>query len=113
MNPGLRQQWERFRASEPGHRFRERYENRSRARNQGGNVLHIAKIVLGVLVVPLGLVMVPAPGPGWVVVFLGLALLSDEILPMARGLDKAEILIRKTAARFRRRHLRGRRHRTV
>lgn len=110
MKPGLRKQWERFRDSEPGHRFRDRYENRSRARKQGGNALHFAKIALGLAVVPLGLVMVPAPGPGWVVVFLGLALLSDEILPVARGLDKAEVFLRKTFARFRRRR---RRHRAA
>lgn len=34
--------------------------------------------ILGGLVVVLGLIMVPYPGPGWVVVFTGLAILATE-----------------------------------
>ncbi|MGI4894608.1 MAG: TIGR02611 family protein [Janthinobacterium lividum] len=34
--------------------------------------------VVGVVVVVLGLVLVPLPGPGWLVVFLGLAVLGSE-----------------------------------
>ena len=34
--------------------------------------------LLGALVVLLGLVLVPLPGPGWLVVFLGLAVLGSE-----------------------------------
>ena len=46
---------------------------------------------LGSLVTIVGLVMVPAPGPGWVVVFLGLTILASEfefaqrLLHFARG----------------------------
>lgn len=46
---------------------------------------------LGGLVTVMGLVMVPAPGPGWVVVFLGLTILASEfefaqrLLNFARG----------------------------
>ena len=34
--------------------------------------------VLGLVVVVLGLIMVPFPGPGWLVVFLGLAIWATE-----------------------------------
>lgn len=34
--------------------------------------------VAGALIVPIGIVMIPYPGPGWLVVFAGLALLATE-----------------------------------
>ncbi len=34
--------------------------------------------VVGTVVTVLGLVLIPAPGPGWLVVFLGLAILASE-----------------------------------
>jgi uncharacterized protein (TIGR02611 family) len=34
--------------------------------------------VLGLVIVVIGLIMVPFPGPGWLVVFLGIALWSSE-----------------------------------
>jgi len=34
--------------------------------------------VLGLIVVVIGLIMVPFPGPGWLVVFLGLAIWASE-----------------------------------
>ena len=57
-------------------------------------VFHSKKIIIGVaggLVVLLGLVLVPYPGPGWLIVFAGLAILSTEfkfasrVLKYARG----------------------------
>ena len=39
--------------------------------------------VLGTLVILLGVVMIPLPGPGWLVVFLGVAILGTEF-PTAR-----------------------------
>ncbi|HRN97228.1 MAG TPA: TIGR02611 family protein [Candidatus Saccharibacteria bacterium] len=43
--------------------------------------IHSKKILIGVtggLVVLVGLIMVPYPGPGWLVVFAGLAILATE-----------------------------------
>jgi uncharacterized protein (TIGR02611 family) len=44
--------------------------------------LHLAyRIIVGVIggaITVLGLVLIPAPGPGWLVVFLGLAVLASE-----------------------------------
>ncbi len=45
--------------------------------------------VLGGLVVLLGLVMIPYPGPGWLVVFAGLAILATEFTFAARLLHVA------------------------
>ncbi|MDB5165806.1 MAG: hypothetical protein JWM00_696 [Candidatus Saccharibacteria bacterium] len=46
--------------------------------------------VLGGLVVVLGLIMVPYPGPGWLVVFAGLAILATEFDSARRVLDFAK-----------------------
>jgi uncharacterized protein (TIGR02611 family) len=45
--------------------------------------------VVGILVVILGLIMVPAPGPGWLVVFFGLVILASEFEFAQRVLDIA------------------------
>lgn len=34
--------------------------------------------VLGVLIVIVGLILVPLPGPGWLIVFIGLTVLGSE-----------------------------------
>jgi uncharacterized protein (TIGR02611 family) len=43
--------------------------------------------VIGTLVVLLGLVLVPFPGPGWLIVFLGLGILATEFAWAERLLD--------------------------
>lgn len=43
--------------------------------------------ILGGIVVLLGLVMVPYPGPGWLVVFTGLAILATEFEFARKWLD--------------------------
>ena len=45
--------------------------------------------VLGGLVVLLGLILIPYPGPGWLVVFSGLAILSTEFVFASRVLEYA------------------------
>lgn len=43
--------------------------------------------VLGGLVVLLGLILIPYPGPGWLVVFGGLAILATEFVFAAKVLE--------------------------
>ncbi len=45
--------------------------------------------VVGGLVLLAGLVMIPYPGPGWVVTFAGLAILSQEFAWAQRVMDAA------------------------
>ena len=53
-----------------------------RRRIRSRRKVHLAyRIVVGIIggtVTALGLVLIPAPGPGWLVVFLGLAILASE-----------------------------------
>jgi hypothetical protein len=39
--------------------------------------------------------MIPAPGPGAVIVVLGLAMIADEFRPVASFLDRAELCLRR------------------
>jgi len=52
--------------------------DRVRATRTGRLTLRIVIGVVGVLVVAIGLVLVPLPGPGWLIVLAGLAILSLE-----------------------------------
>ena len=44
----------------------------------GRNVKRIVVTIVGVLVVLIGIVLIPLPGPGWAIVFGGLAILATE-----------------------------------
>ena len=51
---------------------------------------HTRKVAIGIvggLVVLIGIVMIPYPGPGWLVVFAGLAILATEFEFAARVLE--------------------------
>jgi uncharacterized protein (TIGR02611 family) len=65
-----------------------------RARLRGNKVTHLAwRVAVGVVggvVTVAGLIMVPAPGPGWLVVFFGLLILASEFEFAQRLLDFAK-----------------------
>ena len=54
------------------------WRRRIRSTTAGRITLKVVVAVIGVSVVLLGIVMIPLPGPGWLVVFAGLAILSVE-----------------------------------
>lgn len=58
-----------------------------RANPTGRLALKIGIGVLGTLVVALGIVLIPFPGPGWAIVILGLAIWSLEFAWAKRLLD--------------------------
>ena len=53
---------------------------------QRGAISRISVVTAGFLVIALGIVLIPLPGPGWVIVAVGLALLALEF-------DSAERLL--------------------
>jgi uncharacterized protein (TIGR02611 family) len=61
--------------------------------------------VLGAAIVVLGLALVPLPGPGWLIVFLGLGILASEFAWAERLLDFGKAKLRAWLAWVNRRHL--------
>jgi hypothetical protein len=76
----------------PGRRFQERYLRARRAKHSAAK--RIAKVAAGVAVIAVGIVLLPAPGPGLPVVLLGLALIAESSLRVAKTLDRIELRAR-------------------
>lgn len=64
-----------------------RWRERIRANVHTRRVYRAAVAVAGLLVVLAGLALVPLPGPGWVVVFVGVAIWASEFAWAARLRD--------------------------
>lgn len=77
----------------PGHRFQDRYARRRDV--PCGSLRKWATVIGGVVVVLIGIVLLPLPGPGMLVVFAGGALMADHSLFVARLLDRVELGLRK------------------
>lgn len=90
MLEGWKKEWKKLKRSRPGHRFQDRYE---RSHGSGG-ITRFVRPVVGLLIAAAGVVLMPAPGPGWVVFIIGLGLLASDIRFVARGLDWAELRAR-------------------
>src|SRR5215207_3144765 len=94
-----KESWRRFKGSEPGHRFQDRYRRRQEREHGwrdpsrlfyvvGGLVLAVGSLLLGVL-----------PGPGMLTFFVGLGMIAGEFRSVARLLDWAEVWARVAAKR--------------
>ncbi|MGB3356703.1 MAG: TIGR02611 family protein [Mycobacterium sp.] len=55
-----------------------RWRDRLRERRVADLVYRIVVGVVGLLVLAVGIVAIPYPGPGWAIVFVGLAILATE-----------------------------------
>src|SRR5436190_20276596 len=60
------------------------------ARFIGRNAKRVAVTIAGFAVVIVGLILVPLPGPGWLIVFAGLAILATEYVWAQRLLNYAK-----------------------
>lgn len=87
-------EWAAFKESKPGERFEDHYKRAHSARRKKRNWFRVVRIVVGVLLAAVGLLMLLAPGPGALVIFLGLGLLGSEFKPLATFLDWAEVKAR-------------------
>lgn len=94
MQERLKRTLREFRESEPGRRFQDRYYRR-REGEKGHIALRVFNIVLGSVLAIGSLVLAPLPGPGFLTVFLGLAIVAGELLYAARFLDWAELALRR------------------
>jgi uncharacterized protein (TIGR02611 family) len=90
-----KQNWREFKESEPGHRFQDRYERRQRESHGPLDPGKVINILAGVIVAVLGVIFIPMPGPGSLIIALGVGLIGCEFQPVARFLDTAELRWRK------------------
>ncbi|MCF7805290.1 MAG: hypothetical protein K9N46_09845 [Candidatus Marinimicrobia bacterium] len=91
----IKDDWKKLRQSEPGHRFQDRYERRHSNGSNWKKFWGPVMIGIGLLVVGFGILLLVIPGPGWVTITLGLALIAGESLILAKILDVLELVIRK------------------
>lgn len=86
----LKKEWRRFLQSPPGRRFQDFHDRRRTRRGtrqgSGGKGLLIAGIAITVA----GIVLLPLPGPGSIIVAGGLMLVASESVIVARILDRAD-----------------------
>jgi len=64
-----------------------------------------AVAVVGIAIVLLGIVLLPAPGPGWAIIFVGLAILASEFEKAQRLLDFAKRHVHRWTTWLTRQHL--------
>ncbi|OLO98729.1 TIGR02611 family protein [Mycolicibacterium porcinum] len=61
--------------------------------------------VVGTLVLAVGIIAIPYPGPGWAIVFLGLAILASEFAFAKRALHYVRVRYDAVMAWFDRQHI--------
>lgn len=95
MLQGLKDHWHDLKRGRPGHRFQDHYRRRHDA---GANKLRkVLYIGAGALIVAAGIFFLPAPGPGFLIVFLGGGVMAQESRTAARVLDWLELRLRAIA----------------
>ena len=86
----LRENWRQLKDGEPGRRFRDVCDGQQHRSSGGLLAARLFAAGAGALLIVAGVFLMPAPGPGWATVILGLALLATAWRPAARLLDWAE-----------------------
>jgi uncharacterized protein (TIGR02611 family) len=90
-----KENWQRLKASKPGHRFKDHYYQRQQSRSDGFSLRAVFIMGLGTLVLLGGIIAVPGPGPGWLIILMGLGMFAGESMLIARFLDWVEVRLRK------------------
>jgi len=106
MFEGLKKEWLVLRENPPGTRFQARYRYRNFEASSPA-WKKILVIALGFALIPIGMALWFLPGPGWLTILAGFALLAGYSEWTSRLLDRTEILLRRMIAHFRRRKGRG------
>lgn len=95
MTATIRKHWHDFKTRPPGRRFQD-IHRKARAnkavRKQG--ITKAAIIGGGVLLTLVGIFFLAVPGPGLLVIAIGLILIASESITMARFLDWLEVKVR-------------------
>ena len=92
-----KENWRRFKQSEPGRRFQDHHHYYQRGYGSKSYLRVLLRIFWGLLVVVGGVIAVPGPGPGWLIILLGLGVIAGESLSFARSIDRVEVRPRQLA----------------
>lgn len=95
----VKENWRCFKESKPGHRFQDHYHDHQRSSSGRYRLEVILCIFGGFLIVVGGIIAVPGPGPGWLIILLGLWMVAGELLFFARYMDRVEVKLRRLARR--------------
>lgn len=82
-----------------------RWRDRLRDRPVADFVYRAVVAVVGLVVLAVGIVAIPYPGPGWAIVFLGLAILATEFRVAQLALHWVKLRYDATMAWFGRQHI--------
>ncbi|MCV7358086.1 TIGR02611 family protein [Mycolicibacterium fluoranthenivorans] len=82
-----------------------RGRDRLRERPVADFVYRVVVAVVGTVVLAVGIVAIPYPGPGWAIVFLGLAILATEFRAAQVALHWAKLRYEAVMAWFARQHI--------
>lgn len=102
----LKKEWRILRENPPGSRFQARHRYR-KFESPSPVWKKILVIALGFALIPVGMALWFLPGPGWLTILAGFALLAGYWESTSRFLDGTEMWLRRIIARFRRRKGRG------
>lgn len=81
--------WQTFKEIKGGHRFQSRYHLHQRRRKKGEipGYWTLINLIGGPILIVAGFVFLPTPGPSYIIIVIGLLMLSGEFLPLARVFD--------------------------
>ncbi|MCB1865350.1 MAG: hypothetical protein KDG50_07940 [Chromatiales bacterium] len=96
----IKAHWHELAASRPGQRFEDRFRRRHGEGPRWFGLGSLIAIASGSALITAGLVMLVTPGPGLLVLVVGLALIGQEFRVVARLLDRGELLLRAWAGRI-------------
>jgi hypothetical protein len=96
-SPAAKRGWFSFIRDQPGRRFLHHYQ---RSQGQRSTLQTVLRVGLGVALTAAGVVLWVLPGPGWLLVMLGMAMFAGESRIVARLLDRAELFVRARARRL-------------
>ena len=82
--------WRTFREIDAGHRYQRRYHFHQRRTRKGLVSVYWRPFSLfcGPLLIIMGFVLIPTPGPSYIIIAIGLWLLAGEFLLLARLFDR-------------------------
>jgi hypothetical protein len=94
----LKKGWHELRAGRPGRRFQDRYQ-RVLESAACGALKKWALVAGGALVIVAGIILLPLPGPGMLIIAAGALLMAERSRAAARALDWLELKARRLVGR--------------